>query len=56
MSFLAYSLFEHYTKNGIKYIDLAISTENGIPNYGLCNFKEDFGCTASLKYTMFKHF
>ncbi len=54
MSFLAYHLFRHYTQNNIKYLDLGISSENGLPNYGLCNFKEDFGCTASIKHTLFK--
>jgi hypothetical protein len=54
MIFLAYHLFEHYTKNNIKYIDLAISSENGIPNYGLCNFKEDIGCDVSIKHTLYK--
>lgn len=38
----------------LKYLDIGPSTENSIPNYGLCDFKESIGCRRSLKYTMVK--
>ena len=50
MNFLAYELIKYYKAQGIDYIDIGISTENGIPNYGLCNFKESIGCEAASKY------
>lgn len=50
MNFLAYELVKYYKAQGIDYIDIGISTENGIPNYGLCNFKESIGCEAASKY------
>ena len=54
MNFLVFKLFEFYTKLGIQIIDLGISTENGQPNFGLCDFKENTGSKASVKYTLIK--
>lgn len=50
MNYLAYALFEHYYKQGLKVLDIGPSTEDGIPNYGLCEFKENIGCEVTLKY------
>lgn len=50
MNMLTYSLFQHYRKAGVRILDIGISTENGIPNFGLCEFKESIGCSVSLKY------
>lgn len=50
MNMLTYSLFQHYRKTGVRILDIGISTENGIPNFGLCEFKESIGCSVSLKY------
>lgn len=50
INFLSYKLFEYYKNNGIKYIDVGPSTENSIPNYGLCEFKENLGCDITPKY------
>ena len=55
MNFLVYKLFEFYANQGTNIIDLGISTENGLPNYGLCDFKENTGSIASLKYTLTKY-
>lgn len=51
MNFFTYKVFEHYYKAGLKILDIGPSTENGIPNYGLCDFKENIGCGVSLKFT-----
>lgn len=51
MNFFTYKVFEHYYSKGLKILDIGPSTEYGIPNYGLCEFKENIGCSVSLKYT-----
>lgn len=56
MNYLTYQLFKHYAQIGIQTLDIGISTENSVPNYGLCEFKESIGCDVSLKYTMVKEF
>ena len=49
MNFFTYKLFEHYFKKGLRILDIGPSSEEGIPNPGLCSFKENLGCTVSLK-------
>ena len=56
MNFLSYKIFEYYKNSGIKIIDIGPSTEKGIPNYGLCEFKESIGCDVSIKYTLNKKY
>jgi len=56
MNFLSFELFKYYKSAGIRTVDVGISTENSIPNYGLCEFKESIGCEISLKYLMSKDF
>lgn len=51
MNYFTYKVFEYYYKHDITILDIGPSTEFGIPNYGLCEFKENIGCTVSLKYT-----
>ncbi len=51
MNFISYNIFQYYSKLGIKYIDIGPSTENSLPNYGLCEFKESIGCKIVPKYT-----
>ena len=51
MNYLSYKVFEYYATSKIRLIDIGPSSENGIPNYGLCEFKENIGCSVSLKYT-----
>ena len=51
MNFFTYKIFEHYYNKGIRLLDIGISTENGIPNYGLCDFKENIGCDVSLQFS-----
>ncbi|MEE3410075.1 MAG: hypothetical protein VZQ47_05605 [Treponema sp.] len=52
MNLLAYKVFEYYYNlENIEIVDIGPSTENGIPNHGLCEFKENIGCKTALKYT-----
>lgn len=54
MNFLSYKVFEYYQKLNINRIDIGPSTENSIPNVGLCDFKESIGCKSSLKFSFKK--
>lgn len=56
INFLAYELIQYYGKRQYRWLDIGPSTENSIPNYGLCDFKESIGCQRSLKFTMEKTF
>jgi hypothetical protein len=51
MNFLAYALFQHFAEKKLSIVDIGISTEDGVPNFGLCDFKASIGCTASIKPT-----
>jgi hypothetical protein len=51
MNFLSYKIFEFYKKTGIRIVDIGPSTENSVPNHGLCEFKESIGCDISTKFT-----
>ena len=54
MNFLSYKVFEYYynAHSSVKTIDIGISTEDGTPNYGLCEFKENVGCLATTRFTL----
>lgn len=54
INYIAYQLISFYKQLGFRILDIGPSTEEGIPNYGLCNFKESIGCVPSAKfrYTM----
>ena len=54
MNFLVFKIFEFYKNTDIKIIDIGPSTENSIPNFGLCEFKESIGCDISTKLTFLK--
>lgn len=54
MNLLTWYTIKYYGEKGYKILDKAISTEDSIPNYGLCNFKESVGCERSLKCTFGK--
>lgn len=51
INFLAYQLVEFYLNLGLKYIDIGPSSKEGIPNYGLCDFKQSIGCETSNKFS-----
>ncbi|MCM1157842.1 MAG: hypothetical protein NC300_09550 [Bacteroidales bacterium] len=55
MNYLAYKLYEFYVQKDIRVLDIGPSTEDGIPNYGLCGFKESIGCEVSSKITYVKN-
>ena len=55
MNFLSFKIFEYYHQLQIQIIDIGPSTEDSIPNYGLCEFKESIGCNLSSKYTFSKN-
>ena len=55
MNYLAYMLYNYYLEKGIEFLDIGPSTENGLPNYGLCDFKESIGCKVDEKYTFIKN-
>jgi hypothetical protein len=54
MNFLSYHVFQHYKNSGIRIIDIGISTDNSIPNFGLCDFKESIGCDVTSKFSLSK--
>lgn len=56
MNYLAYQIYRYYLNTGIEVLDIGPSTENGIPNFGLCNFKRSIGCDVSSKLTFEKEF
>lgn len=56
INYLAYQLIQYYMKRGLLYLDVGPSTEHGMPNYGLCNFKDSLGCDVSVKTTLEKEF
>ncbi|MDA8950964.1 hypothetical protein N9H70_09935 [Pseudomonadales bacterium] len=49
MNFLSYHIFRYYYSLGVLYTDIGPSTENSVPNYGLCDFKEAIGCQILAK-------
>lgn len=54
MNFLSFKVFEYYHQLKLDIIDIGPSTENSIPNYGLCEFKESIGCGISCKFSLSK--
>jgi hypothetical protein len=56
MNFLSHEIFKYYKEMGVEIIDIGPSTENSIPNHGLCEFKESIGCDVSIKSTFYKNF
>ncbi len=50
MNYIACQVFDYYSKvKDIKYVNIGTSTENSMPNFGLCDFKESIGCSCSPK-------
>jgi lipid II:glycine glycyltransferase (peptidoglycan interpeptide bridge formation enzyme) len=41
-------------KQGFRILDLGISSENSLPNYGLIRFKENLGSYSALKLSFEK--
>ncbi|AMM50953.1 hypothetical protein TH61_06850 [Rufibacter sp. DG15C] len=54
MNYLSFQLVNYYLAKGVQVIDVGYSTEDSVPNYGLCDFKESIGCTAYPKLSFSK--
>ncbi len=54
MNFLSYNVFQYYKNQGIEIVDIGPSTENSVPNYGLCEFKESIGCDILIKTEFYR--
>ncbi len=54
INYLSYKLIEFYGSQGLSWLDIGPSTEDSVPNYGLCDFKESIGCDRDLKYSVYK--
>ena len=54
VNYISYQLLCFYKNLGYRILDIGPSTENGIPNYGLCDFKESIGCVpnAKIRYSL----
>jgi hypothetical protein len=51
MNNLAWQLFNFYKREGMRFVDTGTSTDEGIPNLGLSDFKQSIGCATSNKLT-----
>ena len=56
VNYLSYQLLCYYSARGFSWLDIGPSTENSVPNYGLCSFKESIGCTRAPKLTLCKRY
>jgi len=49
MGLLPIKLVEYYKQLGKRYLDIGPSSENGIINLGLADFKKSIGCRNNIK-------
>ena len=56
INFLSYQLIQYYGNKGFDYLDIGPSSEEGVPNYGLCDFKESIGCELTAKFILEKSY
>jgi len=54
VSLIAQSIYDYAKAGGFRLMGVGTSTLNGVPNYGLVNFKREMGCVESLKLTFVK--
>jgi hypothetical protein len=54
VSLLAETIYDYAWQNGCRMLDLGTSTKDGLPNYGLMDFKHEMGCQEALKLTFVK--
>lgn len=47
MNMLPFHIFNHYHNLGYRHINIGTSSTDGIPNHGLCSFKESLGCLTT---------
>lgn len=51
MNALPYFVMDYYRQQGFEIVDVGPSSTNGVPNPGLCDYKESIGCFPSIKPT-----
>lgn len=51
MNILPYYVFKYYHGAGYSIVNIGTSSINGMPNRGLCDYKESLGCIPSLVMT-----
>ncbi len=51
MEFMTIKIFDIYKKLGKKYLDIGPSSEDGLINQGLYDFKKSIGCNSNVKLT-----
>jgi hypothetical protein len=44
MNLLVHAVVEHSIASGAATVDIGISSEDGVPNHGLIQFKRSVGC------------
>jgi hypothetical protein len=54
ISLIAHAIYEYARTHGFSWMGVGTSTKDGIPNYGLINFKREMGCVDSLKLAFVK--
>lgn len=52
MNYMAVEMACHYASEGYGWLDLGSSSELGVPDYGLCRFKESLGYDLFIKPTL----
>lgn len=52
MALLSVELLATYKQSGKRFLDIGPSSERGIVNLGLANFKTAIGCSSGLKFTL----
>lgn len=52
--FMSSGIYNYCYENGYKILDLGSASIKGVPNYGLVNYKESLGYSASIKFTLKK--
>jgi lipid II:glycine glycyltransferase (peptidoglycan interpeptide bridge formation enzyme) len=55
MVLLIQCLYDYCRQAGFTLLDLGISTDKGVPNYGLMRFKQNIGAVTSLKLSFVKN-
>ena len=50
INFLSYKIFEYFKGIGYQTVDIGPSSERGVVNFGLSEFKESIGCDKHLKF------
>lgn len=56
INFLSYNLIQYYGSRGFDYLDIGISTDHSVLNFGLADFKISIGCETSMKLTFMKDY